>query len=283
MDLNKYLEYVNWNQTGLDHPVVDFKTLSALHNRHILTFPFENFDVFLTGETSLQHDKLFDKMVNQKRGGWCFELNGLLYSILKQIGFKVRPLMARNRLAPGKPRTHQILLVECENQIYLVDAGFGGTCIQKPHRLENQYIQNHGGLDFKLILQKPEITFSGIQEPDNWLLQILKNDEWSNLYEFTLEQFEYEDFIIGNHFHTTSQLSPFTAQRLVIKVHPETRWILINKSVREYVVENKNEVINREYIIQFLMKNLQNLFCSIYNCIEYTLWFFCNFFKPSIY
>jgi arylamine N-acetyltransferase len=80
-------------------------------------------------------------------------------------------------------------------------------------------------------------------------MQVNRDGEWQSLYGFTLEQFRFADFLLGNHYHLSSPLSAFTKQRFVIKASESKRWVLLDRSVREYAVSNASEILSREYII----------------------------------
>lgn len=98
-DLEAYLCRVNFSGST----VVSADTLERLHHAHFHSIPFENFDVLLGRGIRLDPKALFDKLVLGKRGGYCFELNGLFLQALQAMGFRARPLLARDHVAaPGK-------------------------------------------------------------------------------------------------------------------------------------------------------------------------------------
>jgi N-hydroxyarylamine O-acetyltransferase len=98
-------------------------TLRDLQLAHLLTVPFENLSIHLGEPISLQPDEIFDKIVKRRRGGFCFELNGLFASLLATLGFEVR-LAAAGVYGPaglGPPMNHLALIVDGR----MVDVGFG--------------------------------------------------------------------------------------------------------------------------------------------------------------
>ena len=122
MDIKKYLERINY----LDAINPTFEVLSKLQTTHLLNVPFENLDIHNNKKIDLTN--LFDKIVNRKRGGFCYELNGLFYELLHEIGFTVKMVSAR--VYDGKEDyspefDHMALIVDIENDNYLVDVGFG--------------------------------------------------------------------------------------------------------------------------------------------------------------
>ncbi len=109
--LRAYFSRLSW--TG--EPDVSIDTLRELHLQHNSAIPFENLDVLLPREIHLDDGALEEKLIAARRGGYCFEQNGLLERALREIGFNVRSLLGRVVLAnPPQmpPRTHRLLLVE---------------------------------------------------------------------------------------------------------------------------------------------------------------------------
>ncbi|MDF7777065.1 arylamine N-acetyltransferase [Sphingomonas sp. AOB5] len=116
---------------GYSGPVApDFATLDAVMRAHIATIPFENLDVQLGNRVDTALPGIFDKLVTRRRGGWCYENNGLLGWALGEIGFDVRRVSAgvmravRGDVSLGN---HLTLIVTIDGREWLVDAGFGGT------------------------------------------------------------------------------------------------------------------------------------------------------------
>ena len=110
----------------------DLETLQGLQEAHVRSVPFENLDVQLRRPVGLDIDACFDKIVRQRRGGWCFELNGLLGWALREIGFDIVRMSAgvmRERLGDAQMGNHLCLLVRLDRP-YLVDVGFGGSLSQ---------------------------------------------------------------------------------------------------------------------------------------------------------
>jgi N-hydroxyarylamine O-acetyltransferase len=128
MNVSSYLERVGFK--GVARP--DLPTLRALHRAHVHTVPFENIDVQLRRPLTLDVGATYDKLVNRRRGGWCYELNGLMGWALAQIGFDVMRISAgvmRAVSGDGALGGHLCLLVRLE-RTYLVDVGFGSSLIE---------------------------------------------------------------------------------------------------------------------------------------------------------
>lgn len=111
----------------------DLDTLTALHRAHVLTIPFENLDVQLGTPPGLDPQAIHAKLVGQRRGGWCYEHNGLLGRALTALGFAVTRLSGgvmrevRGEAAMG---SHLCLKVTLDGADWLVDVGFGSTQIE---------------------------------------------------------------------------------------------------------------------------------------------------------
>ena len=126
MELSSYFDRIGYSGPK----EVDLATLDALMRAHAAAVPFENLDVQLGRPISLAPDAVFDKLVTRRRGGWCYEQNGLFGRALAALGFDVR------RVAAGVMRTargdaalgnHLTLIVTLEGRPWLVDVGFGGS------------------------------------------------------------------------------------------------------------------------------------------------------------
>lgn len=220
--LEPYLERLGMATTGLS---ADTETLHALHQGHVFNIPFENLDICLGKKLSLAPEDLFRKLVTQKRGGYCFELNGLFYRLLQQVGFEIQLLFARvwynappPAVHPGPfpPRGHQLMQVTVEGRTWLCDVGFGGNGLLSPLPLEigpeiPQFTET-----FRLIEAPPFGT----------MLQYRQEDEWKNLYSFERETYYPEDYTTANYFYATSPESPFTRGPVCTKPTPTGRIIL---------------------------------------------------------
>jgi N-hydroxyarylamine O-acetyltransferase len=131
-ELARYLERIGHGW----HVRPKLPTLRSLHRAHVTAIPFENLDVQLGEVPSLEPEAIFAKLVERRRGGWCYEMNGLFGAALQAIGFEVtRVSCGVMRQDGGEERmgTHLALLVECDGQ-WLCDVGFGGSLLE-PLRL----------------------------------------------------------------------------------------------------------------------------------------------------
>ena len=103
-----------------------FEVLSKLQELHLMNVPFENLDI--QNNIKIDLHNLFNKIVVRKRGGFCYELNGLFYQLLKEFGFTAKMVSARvytNQKSYSAEFDHMAIIVSIEDGYYLVDVGFG--------------------------------------------------------------------------------------------------------------------------------------------------------------
>ena len=192
-------------------------TLRALHIAHVGSIPFENVDVLLEKPILLDTVSLQQKLVVNRRGGYCFEQNCFFKDVLEAIGFRVTGLGARVRYGTTgiRPRTHMALLVEADGRRYLADTGFGAHGLLEPILLEP-------GSTAEL----PIVSFRVTQENDLWVLQATWEGKWSDLYAFSLEPQERVDYVVASHFTATYPESIFRQMVTAQIVRREERKML---------------------------------------------------------
>ena len=197
LDIDAYLDRIGLPAA----PSADAAGLATLHEAHLRAIPFENIDVLLDRPPLLTPAALQDKLVTRRRGGYCFEQNGLFLLALVAAGFQPRPHLARvlfNRAAPG-PRSHQFLTLSLGGRDWLADVGFGGPGLFSPLPLEAERVDAQNGVRFRLHFD-PAIGM---------ILQRGRDDGWMDLYAFADEACLPVDIEMGNHFTATSAQSPF--------------------------------------------------------------------------
>jgi N-hydroxyarylamine O-acetyltransferase len=196
MDIAAYLQRINYH--GSADPTLG--TLHALHRAHLFSVPFENLDIPLGRPIVLEEAMLFDKIVTRRRGGFCYELNGLFAALLREMGFKVQRLAARVAKSEGGygiEFDHMTLLVQLEES-WLADVGFGESFLE-PLRLSdrNDQIQERGC--YQIVLQGDSLLYSRAI-----------NGEWQPQYIFSLQPHPLNAFNGGCQYHQSSPNSSFT-------------------------------------------------------------------------
>lgn len=207
MELEAYLRRIDYQGT-LD---VSIDTLRALHRAHVLAVPFENLDIPLGRWITLDEELLFDKIVNRRRGGFCFELNGLFSALLREIGFKVHRLSARmgdGNGGFGAELGHMALMVELEKR-WLAD-----VC---GSFLEPLNIDGRG----EQVQEKGRYR---IEDEGKYLKYYMQEgDTWIGKYLFRLQPYELADYIEMCNYTQTSPKSWFTQRRVCTRNTPKGR------------------------------------------------------------
>lgn len=206
--------------------------LDAIQRAQLARIPFENFDVLLGRGISLEPAALFEKLIDNSRGGYCFELNGLLLMALQSIGFEARELLARvHTSGQVSGRTHELILVMLAGRLWIADAGFGGPSLRAPIPLELDVSKAQEGESFRLIDAGRFGT----------MLQKRSEAQWWDLYSFDLEHVCRADVIIANHFTSTSPLSHFTDTPVAALHTPAGKTTLRDRTLRR--IENGVESV----------------------------------------
>lgn len=210
----------------------DLKTLTAIHKAHALAIPFENLSIFMGQPIPIDLASVCHKLIHTPRGGYCFEMNTLLFHILLQIGFQVEQLQGRVWIGtplpeqnPQRvpPRGHKLLLVTLNDGTrYLADVGFGGPGLVRPLQLAAGIVQVHPEGAFRLL------PYPGL----GYLLQRADGDgQWTNLYSFDMNPCFAEDFEFANYFVSTHPLSYLFQNRVVVQPTPTGRLSLCNRQL----------------------------------------------------
>jgi N-hydroxyarylamine O-acetyltransferase len=238
MDIDAYLSRIKYS--GPRDPTEE--TLREIHRAHVLTVPFENLDVHLGRAIVLDNEKLFDKIVRQGRGGFCYELNGSFAALLRALGYEVDMLSARVYL-DGKLRPefdHMVLLVHLKER-WFADVGFGALFME-PLRMASSSPQNQMSYAYRIK-----------QDGNRWKLFARKTgDPWKAIYQFTLEPRQLEDFAEMCQWHQTSPQSWHTQNRVCTRATADGRitlWdtklvIMLNQDRSELAISTKEEYDN---------------------------------------
>jgi N-hydroxyarylamine O-acetyltransferase len=220
LDIPAYLERIAY--TGpLD---VSPDTLRALHLAHLYTVPFENLDIHLGRRLLLDGEALFDKVVTRRRGGFCYELNGLFCLLLRELGFGVTMLsaeVAREAGGFGPPFDHLALRVDLDEP-WLVDVGFGNG-FRLPVRLNDSADQPQGASAY-LVVTDGDYRILQRRDPGG---------DWTPQFRFTFQPHSLADFAERCLFHQTSEDSSFTQGRICTRAMPEGRVTLVGMRLIE--------------------------------------------------
>lgn len=229
MDVSAYLARIGYRGPR----DVSARTLGELHLAHLYTVPFENLDIHLGRPLSLDTGALFDKVVTRRRGGFCYELNGLFSVLLRELGYRVTMLSAEVAGKAGgfSPEFDHLALRVDLDAPWLVDVGFGDG-FRLPVRLDDGADQPQGATAY-LLIRDGEYRI---------LLRREAGGDWTPQYRFTLHARALADFAARCHYHQTSPESHFTQGRLCTLATLEGRITLSGTRLIETTSAGRTEV-----------------------------------------
>ena len=218
--LDNYLARIGYR--GVIRP--DLPTLAALHASHVSTIPFEGLDPLLRRPVKLDLASVQEKLVDSRRGGYCFEQNLLFKAALEAIGFKVTGLAGRVRWmsppdSPLGPRVHMLLKVDLVEGPYLADVGFGACLLDTPLRFQTDIDQRTAMGTYRLT-QSSGLFSLAAKQPGGWRV----------MYVFDLQPQIQADYELGSWFTSTSPLVPFTNTIIMEKLGGDRRYKLVNRT-----------------------------------------------------
>jgi N-hydroxyarylamine O-acetyltransferase len=193
---------------GIDHlPQPGYQTLQMLQKKHLLSVPFENLDIHLHTPIIPDTGKFYEKLVHRRRGGFCYELNGLFNELLKTLGFDTRMVSARAFQPPdkyGAEFDHLAIIVLLNEKEYIVDVGFGefafGPLLIHPGAAQT----DERGI---FVIEKFDAAYSVVRKQQN-------DGLWKNEYIFSDTARTLLDFSGMCHYHQQSPESHFTKKML---------------------------------------------------------------------
>lgn len=230
--VERYLQRIGFTGT-LDGSA---KTLAQLQQCHLLTVPYENIDILLNVPISLDIGDIYRKIVEDGRGGYCFELNRLFGWLLKQAGYAVTDYGARfwrNETELPPKRRHHVLRAEAEGIAYLCDVGVGGVVPDRPLQIEPGLEQPQGDERYKL---ERDPTYG-------WMLLEWKKEQWRPFYSFSEEPQLEPDFVMANFWCQHAPESFFRRDPVVALRTPQGRRTVSGRELR--IFENGQVVVQQ--------------------------------------
>lgn len=185
-----------------------------VHRAHACSIPFENLDPHMGIPVSLEPDALVDKLVGEGRGGYCFEQNLLLAAALEALGATVEPMLARVRWGVPEgiqmPRTHLVLRVGINGQMWHADVGFGAGTLLEPIPFGPGGPHAQSGWRFQVVAEGSELV-----------LQSEAHGEWHDVYAFVPQPVPRVDIEVSNWFTATHPNSRFVTGLIVSTQRPD--------------------------------------------------------------
>ncbi|WP_454753070.1 arylamine N-acetyltransferase family protein [Cupriavidus necator] len=212
-------------------PSPTLEALDTVLAAHLASIPFENVDPLLRRPVRIELDAVFDKLVTQRRGGYCFELNTLLAAALTALGYPVTPLAARVRW--GMPEdvptvtSHMLLRVEVAHQSYLADVGFGGPT---PFRAMPLSAPTDDSFPYRLVASPSESAGTAFHSYD---LEARGDAGWIKVYRFDLTPQPWIDFVPRNWYMSTHPDSIFLHRLMAARTDGGTRVTLADGDLAE--------------------------------------------------
>ena len=230
LDLDAYFSRIGYD--GPRTPTLD--TLKAIHYAQAVSIPFENLDVLAKRPIHLHLASLQKKLVTDRRGGYCFEVNALFAAVLKELGFDVTTLIGRVRwMAPEEvdtARSHMLMRVELPEGPFLADVGFGGLTMTGPIRFETGAEQ-----------ETPHEPRRLLEHEDGLELQAKIGDGWVSIYRFTPEPHRRTDYEVAS-WYTSTHPSSIFVQFLIAGRPQEGKWLsLFNREFKIRGLDGKAE------------------------------------------
>ncbi|MEQ1909455.1 MAG: arylamine N-acetyltransferase [Vicinamibacterales bacterium] len=221
IDLGRYFARIGYSGPAQ----ADLGTLNGIMQAHAQSVPFENLDVLLGRPIDLSPDALERKLVTGRRGGYCFEQNGLLLHVLQTIGFQVTPLSARVRYQRPRDytpaRTHLFLSVQIGGAPWVADVGVGSMSLTSAFRLDLDGEQ--------ATLHEPRRI---LREGSRYFHQARLGDDWHDVLEFTGEEMPEIDRELANWFTSAHPQSHFRNRLIAARALPDgQRLTLVNRDL----------------------------------------------------
>lgn len=221
MNIEAYLDRLNY-QEETDNSV---ETLRKLHRAHVYAVPFENLNIHNDVWIELNPQQFFNKIVRNKRGGFCYEMNGLFYEALQRLGFECHFISCSVFFHPIQQFApyfgHVAIIVKDGDDLWLTDVGFGSSFLE-PLKIVYDELQTQDGNLYRFTkLDHDEILLERSEDGMAFL----------TMYKFTLTPRKLENFQEMCVFHQTSPLSPFTRRKICSLVRPNGRITLTSQSL----------------------------------------------------
>jgi N-hydroxyarylamine O-acetyltransferase len=216
IDLNAYFARI-----GYDGPhSASMAVLRELHGLHAAAIAFENLDTLMGRRVHLNIGAVQRKLIGARRGGYCFEQNGLLAHVLSRLGFRVTGLAAR--VTYGHPRdrirrSHMLLKIDLPDGPYIADVGFGAYALSAPLRLDTEAPQ-----------ATPHGEYRIVAHGDTFQEETRIDGEWRPLYHFGLEEQNVHDYEMANWYIGTHPESEFRVRLMAARLPPGRRISLLN-------------------------------------------------------
>lgn len=256
MNVDRYLSRLGLSRAAVAGPGRD--ALARLQRAHVTTVPFENLAITGPPEggggegVSLDLDHLYGKLVERKRGGFCYELNGLFGWLLAELGFdahRAPAMVLDGEGEAGPPANHHTTVVALDRR-YVVDVGVAVPTIRRPLPLDGTVREDEAGVAWRVAeSDRPDADYvTQFRQP---------GDDWENRYVFRDRAVGLDHFAVTCEYLATAPESPFTGRPFATiaterghkKLTPETLTVIEGQETREESVHpgDWHDVLEREF------------------------------------
>ena len=242
----EYLKRIGLSEQNLP---LTLQTLQKIQYNHVCTVPYENIDLVEKRPIVYTYESLFDKIVRQRRGGFCFELNMLLSLMLREMGFEVCDYFARFlRGEESLPkRRHRVVGVKLDGCEYLCDVGIGQKAPRMPLKLVLGEVQEICGEYYKILWD----DFLG------YVVYDLYKGEWRRFYSFTPDKAIDRDFEPTSYYCECHPNSNLNKKYILSLKTPSGRITIDGRDYKEFsgdeIVHIEENITNERFIS--LLKN----------------------------
>ncbi|WP_312648321.1 arylamine N-acetyltransferase family protein [Aminipila sp.] len=214
------------------------ENLTILQNIHIAMIPYENLSILMKETISLNGNDLYDKIIVNHRGGYCFEVNGLFTHLLKALGYQVTVYNCRfiYENQGVQIRRHRIMKVDFEQMSYITDVSFRNESPRYALRFVCDEVQSDGIAEYK---------FTQDEYYGYVMWQKLTGQSWKKVFGFEESPQSETDFFLPNYFCETHPQSPFVDEPHM-SICPENEHITI--AGRKFVSSKKNIIVETRTI-----------------------------------
>lgn len=213
-------------------PGCDAAGLAALMRAQLFSVPFENTYVQAGLGVSLDPAAIVEKIIARRRGGYCYEVNGLFAWALQALGFQVRLVGARPMFYGRRwAKTHMALIVDLPEGAYFCDTGFGRFGLRAPLRLENN----------PAPVQQDWDQFRLYKDNHEWVVEAFNNGQWESQFSFDEYPAEWVDFMPANYFNSHSPDTIFVQKLLIVQHRADARIILLDNLLKTIRADGVSE------------------------------------------
>lgn len=204
LSVRKYLERINYTGS-LDATA---ENLALLQKAHLMSVPYENLDLYCGRETTLSIEDIYNKVVNQRRGGYCFELNGIFGWLLRQLGYRTEEYFGRWLM--GEPltvpmRRHRVIKVFTDKGCYLGDVGVGRRSPLTPLKFADDEPQMREGANYRMVNDPVLYKVVQIERPEGYV----------SMFSFDEAPQENIDFTYPHYYCAHHPASPFLSKMMI--------------------------------------------------------------------